>query len=161
MARTGNHPMGTTVRFKTWLQSVDILEPGFRHSMLVEAAAHTSFQAPVPPELSFLAGRFVDLGFENLGLGPRKFNDFLRAFSGIGVAVTQKKWRLRFAYPYAVVEPADGSEPETLPDWWKEAVLVTDDQFVPTWVGKRVRPEQTAGFNLQGYRDAGEGLVPP
>ena len=65
------------------------------------------------------------------------------------------------AYPFAVVEPADGNEQETLPDWWKEAVLVTDDPFVPTWIGKRVRPDQTAGFNLQGYRDVGEALVPP
>jgi hypothetical protein len=152
--------MGTMVRFKTWLESVERLEPGFRQSMLAEAAAHTSFQAPLPPELSFLAGRFVDLGFENLGLGPQRFNDFLRAFSATGVAVPNTNWRLRFAYPQAVVEPADGSEQETLPDWWREAVLVTDDQFVPTYVGKRVRADQTAGFNLQGYRDVGEGLVP-
>jgi hypothetical protein len=149
------------VRFKTWLESVERLEAGFHDSMLVEAAAHTSFRAPLPPELSFLTGRFVDLGFENLGMGPGKFNDFLRAFSGTGLAVPHTNWRLRFTYPYAVVEPADGSEPETLPDWWKEAVLVTDDQFTPTWVGKRVRPDQTAGVNLQGYRDVGEGLVPP
>ena len=151
--------MGTRVRLKTWLESVDRLEPGFRQPMLVEAAAHTSFRAPLPPELSFLAGRFVDLGFENLG--PQRFNDFLRAFSGTGIAVPHTSWRLRFAYPQALVEPADGGEQETLPDWWREAVLVTDDQFVPTWAGKRVRPDQTAGFNLQGYRDVGEGLVPP
>lgn len=153
--------MGTMVKFKTWLESVEKLEAGFHGSMLAEAAAHTSFQAPLPPELSFLDGRFVDLGFENLGLGPKRFNDYLRAFSGGGVAVPNTTWRLRFAYPHAVVEPADGSEPEILPDWWKEAVLVTDDQFKPTWVGKRVRPDQTAGFNLQGYRDVGQGLAPP
>jgi hypothetical protein len=153
--------MGTMIKFKTWLEYVERLEAGFRQSMLAEAAAHTSFQAPVPPELSFLAGRFVDLGFENLGLGPKKFNDLLRAFSGTGIAVPNTNWRLRFAYPFAVVEPADGSELETLPDWWKEAVLVTDDQFLPTWVGKRVGPDQTAGFDLKGYRDAGEGLVSP
>jgi len=148
-------------RFKTWLDSVERLDVGYRASMLCEAAAHTSFQVPLPPELSFLAGRFVDLGFENLGMGPQKYNDFLRAFSGTGVAVPNSTWRLRFAYPYAVVEPADGSERETLPDRWKEAVLVTDDHFIPTWIGKRVRPDQTAGFNLHGYRDLGEALVPP
>jgi hypothetical protein len=153
--------MSTRVRFKTWLESVERLEPGFQRPMLAEAAAHTSFQAPLPPELAFLAGRFVDMGFENLGLGPQRFNDFLRAFSGTGVAVPHTSWRLRFAYPYALAEPADGSEQETLPDWWKEAVLVTDNQFVPTWVGKRVRPDQTAGFDLQGYRDMGDGLIPP
>jgi hypothetical protein len=95
--------------------------------MLCEAAAHTSFPAPLPPELSFLSGRFVDMGFENLGLGPQKFNDLLRAFSGNGVAVPNTKWRLRFAYPYAVAEPADRTEQETLSPWWREAVLVTDD----------------------------------
>src|SRR5437016_4505572 len=118
------------VRFRTWLDSVERLEGGFRKPLLVEAAAHTSFQAPLPAELSFLAGRFVDLGFANRGLGPQKFNDILRAFSGTGVAVPNSNWRLRFAYPFAVVEPADGSEQETLPDRWKEAVLVTDDPFV-------------------------------
>jgi hypothetical protein len=149
------------VRFRTWLDSVERLEVGFRKALLVEAAAHTSFQAPLPAELSFLAGRFVDMGFENLGLWTQKFNDILRAFSGTGVAEPKGNWRLRFAYPFAVVEPADGNEQETLPDWWKKAVLVTDDQFVPPWVGKRVRSDQTAGFNLQGYRDVGEALVPP
>ncbi len=153
--------MGAKVKFKTWLESVERLEVDFRNPMLIEAAAHTSFQAPLPPELAFLSGRFVDLGFENLGLGPTKFNDFLRAFSGAGVAVPNTNWRLRFAYPYAVVEAANGSEQETLPAWWKEAVLVTDDQFVPTWVGKRVRSDQTAGFDLRGYRDAGDGFVFP
>jgi hypothetical protein len=149
------------VRLTTWLESVERLDAGVRKPLLIEAAAHTSFQAPLPPALSFLAGRFVDLGFENLGLGPQRFNDFLRAFSGTGVAVPNTTWRLRFAYPYAVVEPANGTEQETLPAWWREAVLVTDDQFLLTWVGKRVRPDQTAGFNLQGYRDVGEALVPP
>jgi hypothetical protein len=149
------------VNYKTWLDSLEKLEEGYRESLLLEAAAHTSFLAPLPSELSFLVGRFVDLGFENLGLGPQKFNDFLRAFSGTGVAVPHTKWRLRFTYPYAVVEPADGSEQETLPAWWKEAVLVTDDHFIPTWVGKRVRPDQTPGFNLQSYRDVGEALAPP
>jgi hypothetical protein len=148
-------------RFKTWLDSVERLDVGYRQSLLCEAAAHTSFQVPLPAELSFLAGRFVDLGFENLGLGIQKYNDFLRAFSGTGIAVPNSTWRLRFAYPYAVVEPADGSEQETLPAWWKEAVLVTDDRFIPTWIGKRVRPDQTAGFNLYGYREVGEALVPP
>jgi hypothetical protein len=153
--------VGTLVKVKTWLESVEQLNAGFRRPMLIEAAAHTSFQPPLPAELSFLAGRFVGLGLENLGLGPKKVNDLLRAFSGAGVVVPNTGWRLRFAYPYAVVERTDDSELETLPDWWKEAVLVTDDQFAPTWVGKRVRLDQTAGFNLQGYRDVGEGLVPP
>jgi hypothetical protein len=113
--------------------------------MLVEAAAHTSFRAPLPPELSFLAGRLVGLGFENLGLGPQRFNDFLRAFSGTGIAVPNTSWRLRFAYPQALVEPADGSEQETLPDWRREAVLVTDNPFVPTGVGKRFVPTRRPG----------------
>src|SRR5262249_51542630 len=74
--------MGTMVKFKSWLEAVERLEAGFHEAMLMEAAAHTSFQSPLPPELSFLTGRFVDLGFENLDFGPQRFNDFLRAFSG-------------------------------------------------------------------------------
>jgi hypothetical protein len=47
-----------------------------------------------------------------------------------------------------------------LPTWWKEGVLVTDNQGVPTWVGKKVRTDQTASMDLQEYKDSGEGLTP-
>jgi hypothetical protein len=58
------------IKFRTWLESLERLEPGFQQPMLIEAARHVFFQRPLPPELLILAGRFVDLGFENLGLVP-------------------------------------------------------------------------------------------
>jgi hypothetical protein len=68
---------------------------------------------------------------------------------------------MRFTYPHAVIEPVDGSETATLPTCWKEGVLVTDDRGVATWARKKVRPDQTTGFDLQPYKESGEGLTPP
>jgi hypothetical protein len=106
-------------------------------------------------------GRFVDLGFENLGLSAPEYRAMLLGFGGSGVCIPGAQWRMRFAYPHAVIEPVDGSETTTLPSCWKEGVLVVDDQGVPSWVGKKVRPDQTGGFDLQQYQDTGEGLTPP
>jgi hypothetical protein len=86
------------------------------------------------------------------------------AFGGTGVVVPDTRWRLRFAYlrgPSSVVEPVDGMEQATLPEYWRQAVLVMGNADRATWIGKRVRPDQRAGFDLQGYQDTGEGLVPP
>jgi hypothetical protein len=83
------------------------------------------------------------------------------AFGGTGVCIPGTPLRMRFAYPHTEIEPVDGSETATLPTWWKEGVLVTDDQGVPTWVGKKVRTDQTAGIDLRAYKDSGEGLTPP
>jgi hypothetical protein len=148
-------------QFKTWLECIEVNRfDEATVNMMLQEAPRTCFTGPFPPDLAFLDGRFVGLGFENLGIDQQKHNDLLRALSGTGVAVPGTPHRLRFVYPYAVIEPVDGSEKATLPKWWKQAVLVVVDQVVPTWVGKRVRPQQIAGFNLQGYKDVGEGLVP-
>jgi hypothetical protein len=150
------------LKFKTWLDSIETnrFDEWTREHMIGEMP-HTYFPGYLPLALLFLQGRFVDLGFENLGLSAPEHRKIMLAFGGTGASIPDTQLRMRFAYPHAEIEPIDGSETATLPSWWKEGVLVIDDQSVPTWVGKRVRPEQTTGFDLQGYKDAGEGLTPP
>jgi hypothetical protein len=154
--------METMLKSKTWLERMNAnrFDQWTRDHMINEIP-HTYFLGFLPFDVIFLHGRFVDLGFENLGLPPQEQRDIMLAFGGTGVCIPGTQLRMRFVYPHAEIEPIDGSETATLPSWWKECVLVTDDQAIPTWVGKKVRADQTAGFNLQGYKDAGEGLTPP
>jgi len=154
--------MAIELRFKTWLERLEANRfDASTKEYMVNEMPHTFFPGYLPLALLFLEGRFVDLGFENLGLSSQEHRKIMLAFGGIGACIPGTQMRMRFAYPHAEIEPVDGSETATLPSWWKEGVLVVNDQTVPTWVGKRVRPDQTAGFDLQGYKDAGEGLTPP
>lgn len=150
------------LKSKTWLDRVQANRfDDWTNDHMVKEMPHTYFVGYLPLALAFLNGRFVDLGFENLGLSSQEQRQIMLAFGGTGVCIPGTQLRMRFVYPHAEIEPIDGSESATLPSWWKEGVLVIDDQSVPTWVGKRVRADQTAGFSLQGYKDAGEGLTPP
>lgn len=154
--------MAIELKFRTWLERVEANRfDEWTKEKMVREMPHTYFPGYLPLALMFLQGRFVDLGFENLALSPQEHREIMMAFGGTGVCVPGTQFRMRFAYPHAEIEPLDGSEAATLPIWWKEGVLVIDDQANPTWVGRRVRPDQTTGFDLQGYKDAGEGLTPP
>ena len=154
--------MPIAVALRTWLERFEANRfDDWTKERMIQEMPHTYFLGLLPLGLIFLQGRFVDLGFENLGLSPQEQRAVMLAFGGTGVCIPGTQLRLRFVYPHAEIEPIDGSETATLPSWWKECVLVTDDQAIPTWVGKRLRPDQTAGFNLQGYKDVGEGLTPP
>lgn len=149
-----------TTRFKTWLESVEHLDADILEGLINEQP-HTAFVGELPPELVFLDGRFVDLGFENLGLPEPQRKVIFSAFAGYGVTVPGTNWRLRDVAPgRAVAEPVDGNEQAVLPAHWKQGVMVFGPDMNPTWVGHRTRPDQRAGFNLQGYRDAGDGLTP-
>ena len=154
--------MAIDVQFKTWLERVEANRfDDWTREHLIKEMPHTYFLGYLPVALAFLQGRFVDLGFENLGLASPEYRALMLGFGGTGVCIPSTQLRMRFVYPHAEIEPLDGSEKATLPAWWKEGVLVTNDQGVPTWVGKKVRPDQTAGFDLQQYKDSGEGLTPP
>src|SRR5262245_49362882 len=154
--------MAVELKTKTWLERVQAnrFDDWTRERMLKDMP-HTYFLGLLPPALMFLQGRFVDLGFENLGLSALEHQGIMMAFGGTGVRIPDAQLRMRFVYPHAEIEPLDGGESATLPAWWKEGVLVIDDQGGPTWIGKRVRPDQTTGFDLQGYKDAGEGWIQP
>lgn len=160
-AETEENTMAIELTLKTWLGRVEANRfDEWTKEQLINEMPHTYFPGYLPAVLVFLQGRFVDLGFENLGLSAEEHRKILSAFGGTGVCVPGTQVRMRFAYPHAEVEPTDGSETAALPSWWKEGVLVINDQAAPTWVGKRVRPDQTAGFDLRGYQDAGEGWTP-
>jgi len=149
----------TFLEFKTWLESVQHLDADIRESLINEQP-HTALVSDLPQKLDFLNGRLVDLGFENLGLPEPEPKAILLAFAGRGVIVPDTNWRLRNLGPLrSVVEPIDGQEQATLPDYWKEAVLVLGPDMTPMWIGKRVRPDQTAAFDLDFslYDDAGSG----
>jgi hypothetical protein len=53
----------------------------------------------VPAELSFLRPGFVDLGFENLGLGDDEHEGLLLAFCGDGVTVPGTPHRIGRVLP--------------------------------------------------------------
>jgi hypothetical protein len=160
--RLRENVMAIDVQLKTWLERVEANRfDDWTKEQMIKEMPHTYFLGYLPLALAFLQGRFVDLGFENLGLSSAEHRAIMLAFGGTGVCIPGTQLRMRFAYPHAVIETVDGSEAATLPIWWKEGVLVTDDQGLPTWVGKKVRPDQTAGIDLQKYQDSGEGLTPP
>jgi len=154
--------MAIAVALKTWLERLEANRyDDWTKEHMIKEMPHTYFLGYLPIALAFLQGRFVDLGFENLGLSAPEYRAVVLGFGGSGVCIPGTQLRMRFAYPHAVIEPVDGKETATLPTCWKEGVLVVDDQGVPTWVGKKVRPDQTAGFDLKQYQDSGEGLTLP
>ncbi|HEX5471093.1 MAG TPA: hypothetical protein VFW73_04370 [Lacipirellulaceae bacterium] len=139
---------------KTWPEAIEALDPHL-HSDMLRATQQTIFRDELPKDLGFLDGGFVDLGFENLGLETERLDSVLRSFGSTGVGVPNTHWRLRFVYPWTVVELGDGDEKETLPLCWRAVVVVWGDE-APTWVGKKVRPDFVAQLDLRIYRDLGD-----
>jgi hypothetical protein len=125
----------------TWLERLEANRfDDWTKERMVSELPHTYFIGLLHVVLAFLQGRFVDLGFENLGLSSQEHRKIMLAFGGTSVGIPDTQFRMRFVYPHAKIEPIDGSESATLPEWWKEGVLVVDDHSLPTCVGKRVRP---------------------
>lgn len=145
--------------FKTWLEAIEANRfDEWTKEQLINEMPHTHFVGHLPPDLAFLRGAFVDLGFENLGLTPEEHRKVMLAFGGSGVKLPGMAYRLRHARPgHSVVEPVDGTEEATLPNHWRQAVSVmnNDDNF--TWIGKRVRPDQVGQIDLSLYHDEGDG----
>ena len=141
---------------KTYAETIEDLQPS-APDFFVEQPHIGSMSRPPHPSLKFLAGTYTDLGFENLEVDRSRKAELSRAFYGRGVGVPGTGLRLRFlgAPFHLVAEPADGSEPE-LPGSWKSAVMVMKGEDF-TWIGKRVRPEQTGNVDLSNFRDAGDG----
>jgi hypothetical protein len=140
--------MAIAVAWRTWLERLEANRfDDWTKEHMIKEMPHTYFLGYLPIALAFLRGRFVDLGFENLGLSAPEYRASVLGFGGSGVCIPGTQLRMRFAYPHAVIEPVDGSEKATLPTCWKEGVLVVDDRGVPTWVGKKachpqVRPPE-------------------
>jgi len=120
--------MATELNFRTWLERVeDNPFDEWTKERMANEMPHTYFKGYLPLALVFLQGRFVDLGFENLGLSSQEHRKIMSAFGRTGVCIPGTQLRMRFAYPHAEIEPIDGSESATLPSWWKEGVLVIND----------------------------------
>ena len=93
--------------------------------MLVAEAQRTRFPGDLPAGFEFLRGGFVDLGFEKLGLAAAELDAVRLAFVGIGLRVPGTEYRLRNVRPFrSLVEPVSGDEPVTLPDGWRQCVVV-------------------------------------
>lgn len=153
---------------KLWTEEIRHLPKDVQESLLTEQP-HTRFHGAAPKEFDFLLGPnvFVDLGFENYGLGKEKLFEYLRAFSGTGCLVptaSSPYWKLRNSRPlHSMIEPADGDE-VALPPYWTECVLIVDSDDRIRWIGNRVRPDQLgdidwAAFN-QTTRFGGNGWEP-
>ena len=165
--------MSSPERFKEWLErrigysriyleAIAELPEHIRES-LIKDAPHTRFKEVPDPQLSFLLGMDVWLGFENLGLNQADQTALLQAFCGNGVRIPGTSYKLRYHgfVWYTLVEPSNGDEPE-LPAHWRQVIIVMGDQGVFTWIGKRVRPDQLgAEIDFSLYRDAGDGWELP
>lgn len=130
---------------KIYSEAIAYLPENIREEIIKEAP-HTRFLGPLPAELEFLGGtvrHLVDLGFENLGVPESERKTIYRAFTGPGVAVPNTIYKLRYANTgTAVVETVEeGEELVSLPEHWREAVLVFDG-FEPSYIGELVRPNQ-------------------
>lgn len=113
--------------------------------MLLTEAPHTSFGV-VPPELSFLKGGSVDLGFENI---PDKelAKTIYRAFTQTGVRIpdTDYKMRAEFGMVANIEKIGPNEQLPTLPPEWAEYVHVIDvNTQKSTYVGKKLGAHQHA-----------------
>lgn len=141
--------------------------PALIQESLIKETPHTRFNSKdLPPELAFLAGAIVDLGFENLGLPAEAFKALSKAFAGKGIRIPGTNLKLRYSGELltTVIEPiSDTEEDATLPDYWREAVLVLDHNDQPSWIGKRVRPDQVGKLDRFKYAEVEGGyqLPPP
>jgi hypothetical protein len=155
------HPAASNgAEFKTWLDSLQVLD-AFSRGLCVQEAMLTSFVAPIPVELAFLGEGLAHLGFDHLDLSPQEQDEMLLAFVGRGVRVPGTAFRLRSWGVRAFVEAADGSEEATLPNEWRQAVLVPTaklDGF--TWIGKRVPTTKISDVDFGLYEDVGDGWIP-
>lgn len=133
--------------------------------LVLTEAPHTSFsRKTLPPELAFLGGSMVDLGFEDLGLDETTFEQINLHFASVGVRVPGTNYKLRWQGGIrSTVEPltAEDADLPVLPEYWEEAVLVLGEGDNLLWVGKRVREKRLEGFTYDGFVDFGPAWVPP
>ena len=111
---------------------------------IIKEAPHTRIQGAMNfLDTQFLHGAFIDLGFENLGLDPAQQKVLQQNFIAAGLRIPGTSLKLRYDRTgITKIEQAEGGE-TTLPEDWKEAVLVLDADDNVSYAGKYVRPEQT------------------
>lgn len=139
-----------------------------RHGVLSEAPhIKLSSSVDIPDNLLFLFGDLIDLGWENLlRMEAISKNEFAKISGGFGKGIAIPKTKLRIRQPIAfnaIIELADGTEATRLPETWKKAVLVLDENNKPTWFGHWVRDDYRKPYSkvMADYVDNGDALVPP
>lgn len=142
-----------------YLQKIAHLDQVIQEQIIREAP-HTTIQSHIPIELEFLEGQFVDLGFENMDLPEDQKQAIYRSFVGPGVAIPGTKWKLRYLRTgQTFVEPIGDEQILTLPDNWKQCVLVLDSTGGWAWIGKRVRPDQIGEVDWDRYEEKQDGYI--
>ncbi len=138
---------------KLYLETIEHFEPEIQECLLREAPHGRLERNPL------LHGWFADMGFENLGLPKDEFRKIMLAYAGSGVRVPNTEYRIRVMRSGTIgVERADGSEQAELPAYWREAIFMTDADGTPTWIGRRVRPDQLQpNIDRSKYRETAEG----
>ena len=150
-----------------WLESIEQHPPAIQDWLLKETArTRIMNEAPyeeltieLPADYKFLGGPgcFTDLGFENLGLDQEAQFAILRAFNGDGVRIPGSPYCLRHARPGFTYIEAGADISVSLPDHWRECVLVTRGNDL-VFVGKRVGSRQIGdNIDLSGFTDLGFG----
>lgn len=130
---------------------------------LLREMPHTRFDRDLPTEFSFLnSGEIADLGFENLGLEDEEQLGLIRAFGAKGVRVPGTDFVLRYSGKLlkSVIERAGDGDYLSLPEHWRQGVLVIGSDDVPTWIGRRVRAEHLpASLDMSAYEEQGDGWL--
>jgi len=113
--------------------------------------------APTVTNVTEVLSRFVDLGFEKLGLSEADHKALLLAFVGGGRCRAGNHLQTALFRRGDVRRGRASNRPgTTLPVHWKQGVLAIDARDRVTWIGKRVRPKQVGPVHLARYRDAGD-----
>ena len=87
--------MASAVTSKTWLERLEANRfDDWTKERMIEEMPHTYFLGLLPIALAFLQGRFVDLGFENLGLSAPEHRALVLGFGGSGVCIPGTQLRL-------------------------------------------------------------------
>jgi hypothetical protein len=141
---------------RTLLESIQHMPVEIQQVILQEAPHTHFFNAANKSGLEILDATIVDLGFEDLGLQPERYQAIMQAYAGAGVRVPQTSWKIRATPRFGVVEPSNGTE-VSLPDNWQESVvsLGTGDRVL--WIGRRVRPDRTPDVDQYKMRETPEG----
>src|SRR6516164_11149576 len=93
---TKENRMAIDLQLKTWLQRVEANRfDDWTKEHMIKEMPHTFFIGYLPLALAFLQGRFVDLGFENLGLSSLEHRAIMLAFGGRGVCIPGTQLRMR------------------------------------------------------------------
>lgn len=142
-----------------YLDKIAQLDTWSREAVIKESV-RTVFLQPIPDELAFLSGGFVDMGFARLGLTERQqWEICLCMCLDVGVRVPGTPYRMiRTHGMFTAIELAQGLEKADLPANWKQSVLVRREGW--SWIGKLWLDWAAEFIDMSQFDDAGDGFIP-